>query len=220
MRTMIEPEGISVTEIRLGLANTHYYLYWDPAFPPHCPADRRALLGAVRETCRQLGWKILAVGTGTGRVRLVFQTSAGNLEHGLTALVQDARTHRVYMVQPVAALPFIARYVHESKDAGHRTSPAHNTAPPPELPAVHYGMFMGERAWAEQMLDLLTRCAVDAASRSHRLLSLTEIAGSHSSSHDAIAAAYRSGRFSLKDIAEHFDMHFSEVSAVINAAAE
>lgn len=216
----MEPEGISVTEIRLGLPNTHYYLHWQPAAPPLRPADCRARLNTVRTACRRLDWKIFAAGTDSGTLRLVFQTSIDNLESGLTELLRDAREHHICMVQPVSALPFIARHVHESKDTERQVRTACGTADSAELPDIHYGLFMGERPWAEKMLDLLTRCALNAASLPHHSQSLAEIAGSHSSSRDAISEAFRSGRFSLKDIAEHFDMHFSEVSAIVNAASQ
>lgn len=213
------PEGITVTEIRLGLPNTHYYLDWEPAAPQGDPAARRALLKTVRETCRALDWRVFAAGTGAGRARLVFRTSADNLESGLAALLQSARDYHLHVVQPETALPFIARCVHEEKDTDPGVRGAPCAGGPPQLPDVHYGLFMGERRWADGMLDLLTRCALNAAALPHRSRSLAELAGSHASSRDAIADAYRSGRFSLKDIAEYFDMHFSEVSAVINTAS-
>lgn len=216
----MEPEGISVTEIRLGLPNTHYYLHWEPAVPPLRPAECRARLNTVRAACRRLGWKIFAAGTEAGMVRLVFQTSMDNLESGLTGLLRDSREHQVYMVQPVAAMPFIARHVHETRDVDRRIRTARGAAGPTQLPDIHYGLFMGERPWAEKMLDLLTRCAQNTASPPHRFQSLAEIAGSHASTRDAISEAFRSGRFSLKDIAEHFDMHFSEVSTIVNAASQ
>lgn len=212
----MEPEGISVTEIRLGLPSTHYYLHWQPAVPPLRPAECRIRLNTVRAACRRLGWKIFAAGTDTGTLRLVFQTSIDNLESGLTGLLGDSREHDLCMVQPAAALPFIARHVHESRDTDRPIRTARG-ADAVELPDIHYGLFMGERAWAEKMLDLLTRCAHNAASPPHRFQSLAEIAGSHASTRDAISEAFRSGQFSLKDIAEHFDMHFSEVSAIVNA---
>lgn len=218
----MEAQGISVTEIRLGLPNTYYYLCWEPADPPRHPANQRALSGSVRGTCRELGWKIYAAGSGGGAMRLVFRTSADNLETGLAALLREARRHHLYMVQPVAGLPFIARYVHELRDAERKPALRHGAGEPAELPDIHFGIFMGERSWAEQMLNLLIRCAPGAPgtdSRPHRALSLTDIDASHPSRRDAIAEAYRSGRFSLKDIAEHFDMHFSEVSAVINTVS-
>lgn len=213
----MEPEGISVTEVRLGLPNTHYYLHWRPAVPPLRPAQCRVRLNAVRAACQGLDWKIFAAGTDNGRLRLVFQTSLDNLESGLAVLLRDAQEHHVCMVQPVAALPFIARYVHESRDTERQVRTARGDTDPAELPDIHYGLFMGERPWAEQMLELLTRCALEAASPPRCVQSLAEIAGSHASSRDAISEAFRSGRFSLKDIAEHFDMHFSEVSAIVNA---
>lgn len=215
----MEAQGISVTEIRLGLPNTCYYLSWEPADAPRRPAHRRAFMADVRGICRRLDWKIYAAGDGGGTMRLVFETATGNLETGLAALLRDARQHKVYMVQPVAALPFIARYVHESRDAERQPAPRHATAGSAELPDIHFGLFMGERPWATRMLDLLTRCAMDDADPPHRFRSLAELSGSHSSPRDAITEAYRCGRFSLKDIAEHFDMHFSEVSEIINTAS-
>lgn len=216
----MEAQGISVTEIRLGLPNTYYYLCWEPTDPPRHPADQRALSGNVRGTCRELGWKIYAAGSGGGAMRLVFHTSADNLETGLAALLREARRHHIYMVQPVAGLPFIARYVHELRDAERKPALRQGTGESAELPDIHFGIFMGERPWAERMLDLLTRCAQGTAAGPHRFPTLAELSGSHSSSRDAITEAYRSGRFSLKDIAEHFNMHFSEVSAIINAISQ
>lgn len=215
----MEAQGISVTEIRLGLPNTCYYLSWKAADTPRRPAHRRAFTADVRGICRRLGWKIYASGDDGGTMRLVFETSTNNLETGLTALLRDARQHRIYMVQPVAALPLIARYVYESRDAQRQPGSRHASGGPAELPDIHFGLFMGERAWATRMLDLLTRCAMDDADLPHRFRTLAELSGSHTSPRDAITEAYRSGCFSLKDIAEHFDMHFSEVSEIINTAS-
>ncbi len=210
----MEPQGISVTEIRLGLPNTHYYLRWAPTAPPVNATGRRAHLADVRAACRRLGWKIFAAAFRDDTTRLVFQTAADNLDRGLDGLLRSARDHRLYMLDPEHALPFIARHVHEPG-----TDPG-GAADPPELPDIHFGIFMGDRGWAERMLDLLTRCALDANHETERVPSLSELAGSHASSREAITRAYRSGRFSLKDIADHFDLHFSEVSAIINASPQ
>lgn len=215
----MEPQGISVTEIRLGLPNTHYFLCWEPACPPQHPIDRRALLRRIRDTSRRQGWSVYAAGCDDGVARLVFSTSTDNLESGLAGVLHDARRWRVYMVQPRAVLPLIARHVRETNAAARSAGRVITDDWPTALPQVHYGMFMGERAWAERMLDLLTRGSQAAAPHPRRFESLGELAGRYASRRDAITEAYRSGRFSLKDIAEHFDMHFSEVSAVVNASA-
>lgn len=208
----MDATGIDVTEIRLGLPNTHYYLHWTPGAPAQRDAGRGALLHHARGIARRMGWRVFAAGAGTDGARLVFRTSADNLESGLAALLRDAHDYHVYIVQPADALPLIAYHVHQS-------GPADLAEASERVPAVHFRLFMGERPWAERMLALLTRCAGGAASVPARPESLAELAGAHASTRDAIADAYRSGRYSLKDIADHFGMHFSEVSAVINAAA-
>jgi len=214
----METRGISVAEIRLGLPNTHYCLYWDPQSPPLRPAERRAFRAATRETAYRLDWQVLAAGIDAEGVgRLVFKTADDNLEQGLSVLLRDARDYRIYMVQPVAVLPLATRCIHETRhgnEAGSSTPGITALAEPPE---IHYRLFMGERPWAERMLELLTRCARGEPDSPRVAASLADLAASHDSTRDAIADAYRSGRFSLKDIAEHFDMHFSDVSAVLNA---
>ena len=215
----MEPQGISVTEIRLGLPNTCYYLEWKPAAPIRDAADRRALLKAVRARGRSLDWTIYAAGRQGTAARLVFRTSADNLDSGLAVLLGSARDYRLYMVEPAAALPLVACHVHEAKNAPRATARTAGADTSTTLPDIHFGLFMGERSWAERMLDLLTRCAQDAAADPYRNKSLSELAETHANPREAIADAYRSGHFSLKDIAEHFGMHFSEVSAIINTAS-
>lgn len=209
----MDATGISVTEIRLGLPNTHYYLHWDPGAAVRGNAGRRALLRNARGIARRMDWRVFAAGAGPGGARLVFRTSADNLETGLAALLRDAHDYHVHIVQPADALPLIAYHVHRSGAADTDGASA-------RMPAVHYRLFMGERPWAERMLELLTRCAGGAACGPARPASLTELARAHASTRDAIAQAYRCGRFSLKEIADHFGMHFSEVSAVINESRE
>lgn len=209
----MEVQGMSVAEIRLGRPRTHYYLRWEPTAPgPHC-ADHRARLDAVRTAAGELEWHIHAAGGDAGSLRLVFRTTTDNLERGLAALLRDARDYRVYMVQPAAALSSVVRCVHATQEAGRTSGSGAGSAP---LPEIHYGLFMGERAWAARTLDLLIRRAAVDANVPPRFESLSEVARMHDSHCDAIAEAYRCGRFSLKDIADYFGMHFSEVSAIVN----
>jgi hypothetical protein len=215
----MEAQGISVTEIRLGLPNTYYYLCWRPWQPPERPAARRAMLGQVRDVCRNLGWKVYAARVGVDTACLVFQTTADNLEHGIARLLRGSGAHQLYMVDPVDALPFIARIVHESKDADRPCAPWDASGHTEDWPDVHFGLFMGGYQWAARMLELLTRCATDEDPGTPCPATLSELARAHASRHDAIAEAYRSGRFSLKDIADHFEMHFSEISAIVNTAS-
>lgn len=210
----MEAQGISVTEIRLGLPNTHYYLRWAPTAPPVNATERRAHLADVRAACRRLEWKVYAAAYRNDATHLVFQTAADNLDRGLDGLLRATRDHRLYILDPEHALPFIARHLHEPGPEPR------GAADPPALPDIHFGIFMGNRSWADRMLDLLTRCALDADHEPERVPPLSELAGSHANSREAITRAYRSGRFSLKDIADHFDLHFSEVSAIINAAPQ
>lgn len=210
----MEPKGISVTEIRLGLPNTHYYLHWTHKAAPINATQRRAHLADVRAACRRLEWKIYAAAFRNNATQLVFQTSADNLDRGLDGLLRDVRDYQLYMLDPEHALPFIARHVHEPGPNPR------SAAGPSELPDIHLGIFMGDRSWAERMLDVLTRCALGADDEPERVPPLNELARSHPDTRDAITRAYRSGRFSLKDIADHFDLHFSEVSAVINTAPQ
>lgn len=209
----MEAQGMSVAEIRLGRPRTHYYLRWEPAAPGRHCADRRARLDAVRATAGELGWHTHAASSDADSLRLVFRTTADNLEHGLATLLRDARDYRIYMVQPAAALSSVVRCVHATQEAGRSSGGRGEPAP---LPEIHYGLFMGERAWAARMLDLLIRRAADDANAPPCYESLLEIARVHDSHCDAIAEAYRCGRFSLKDIADYFGMHFSEVSAIVN----
>jgi len=216
----MEPEGISVIEITLNLPNTHYYLRWLPAPPPLEAATRRAVAGAARSTAARLGWRIFAAGCDASAARLVFRTTAGNLDRGLDALLAGARNHAIHLVQPAAALPLVAGHVHARTGPDHDAAEAVHGAPERNLPEIHYGLFMGERPWADRMLELMSRCAAGGSAAPGTPASLGDFAGDHSSSRAAIAEAYSSGRFSLKAIAEHFDMHFSEVSAIINGAVQ
>ncbi|HSH42869.1 MAG TPA: hypothetical protein VK973_12165 [Arenicellales bacterium] len=214
----MDVEGISVAEIRLGLPNTHYCLFWETGSAPPRPADRRALTASARETARRFGWQVLAAGVDDEHVaRLLFETTADNLERGMSALLHGARDYRVYMVQPEAAVPLATRFIcdtrHDRGAQGKAAGPVGLAA----LPEIHYGLFMGDRRWAERMLTLLIRGARGEPAGSRGPASLAELSASHDSTRDAIVDAYRCGRFSLKDIAEHFGMHFSEVSAVLNA---
>lgn len=210
---MTEPEGISVVEISLCLPNTCYYLEW----PPVAASDRGQRLDALRGICRRLGWRILAAGAGSGG-RLLF-TTGSDPHAGLPELLAGAGAHRLYLVQPETALPRLACHIHHCEDVS-RNRPPLATAQDPGLPPIHYGLFMGERDWARRMLELLTSCAAEPAESACEGGSLSEVAEHCSSTREVVVQAYKSGRFSLKDIAEHFDMHFSEVSAVINATPD
>jgi len=218
----MEPHGISVTEIRLGLPDTHYYLQWEAAAAPPRPSGRRAVMAAARGAGRSLGWTIVAAGGDAATARLVFRTAADNLEYGLDALLRDARAYRIYLIEPVAALPRVARHVQGCAVNAPTRRP--NSASPigesKGLPEIHYGLFMGEQAWAEHMLDLLIRCSRAEPAGARGALSLSELAATHANRSAAITDAYRSGSFSLGEIAEHFDMHFSEVSAILNTASQ
>lgn len=215
------PEGISVVEINVNLPNACYYLCWTPAAWSNGAPKYREHMDSVRATGRELGWNILATGVcaEAGDVHALFVTAADNLDRGLSALLDTAYQHRLYLVQSNAAVRRVAGHIRSLQSRG---TPAANerAAAVSELPEIHYGLFMGDRAWAERMLDVLSRSAAESGPESSRCVSLADIARDHSNRQDAIAEAYRSGGFSLKDIAEYFDMHFSEVSAVINAATK
>ncbi|MBS1269948.1 MAG: hypothetical protein MAG794_00900 [Gammaproteobacteria bacterium] len=212
------PDGISVVEVKLDLPNTYYYLFWRPVIQLSRVKDRAARLEAVRGASKELGWEVFAAGYDLGAVRLLFGTTTDNLEDGLSALLENVHYHRLYLVQPNVALPRIVCYIHDRNNPGGQLATARNGKDRTVLPEIHFGIFMGERPWAEKMFGLLTSCSAELVPQSHRRDSLGEIAGMHSSKRGAIAEAYRSGSFSLKDIAEYFSMHFSEVSAVINGS--
>lgn len=212
----MEPDGISVVEISLWLPNACYYLHWMQAAPDSLP-ERRGRLSALRGVSRRFGWQVFAAGVDTGGGHLLFETSGDNPEAGFNALLRNAGSHRLYLVQAETALPQIACHIHNRNDAyARRPSAAGHTE---GLPAIHYGLFMGKRAWARRMLELLTSCSGEYAPPAREPCSLGEIADACSSRQEGMIEAYRSGRFSLKDIAEYFNMHFSEVSAVINVSS-
>lgn len=194
----MQAEGIRVDEIDLNLPGACYYLCWEPPGKPvQTYRDRMRAVG------RDLGWAVYATGTHDDACRLLFGTVENNLDAGLARLLTTRVPHHLYLVHPETALQPAARYI---RAQGRM---------PTSLPEIHHGLFMGERLWAERMLTLLINRSAASISSATRH-SLEEIAAAHSDRRQAIAAAYRTGGFSLKDIAEHFDMHFSEVSAVIN----
>lgn len=196
----MKAEGIRVDEIDLNLPGACYYLYWEPA----CESSR-ADRDTMRAVGRDMGWAVYATDARGDARRLLFGTVENNLDAGLARLLRGHTYHRLYLVHPETALQPVARYIRESGRADIT------------LPEIHYGLFMGERFWAERMLTLLINRSAVSISNAAAGRSLAEIAGAHTDRRHAIVEAYRMGGFTLKDIAEHFDMHFSEVSAVINA---
>lgn len=193
-------EGIRVNEIDLNLPGACYYLCWEPG-DENSRADRHK----IHAVGRDMGWAVYATGACDDACRVLFGTVESNLDAGLARLLPGRVPHHLYLVQPETALQPAARYL---RARGHT---------PTSLPNIHHGLFMGERVWAEGMLTLLINRSAAASSNTAAGRSLDEIAGAHADRRRAIAEAYRMGGFTLKDIAEHFDMHFSEVSAVINA---
>jgi hypothetical protein len=208
------PEGISVVEINLGLPNACYYLYWTSRELAETQTDRRTLLNAIRAAAARLGWRIFALGCNTRVAHLLFQTVDGDVETGITSLLRNSDRHRLYLVQAETALTALAHHIHEQNDGGPYSDPGTEK----DLPGIHYGMFMGDHSWADDMLRVLTHRSAEAPSERDGGKALMEIDRANANRHDAIVEAYRSGNYSLKDIAEHFDMHFSEISAVINAS--
>lgn len=215
----MSPDGIHLVEIKLNLPDTLYYLHWEPWTPRERLDEQRALLHDARAAGRRMHWKILAAGVDSDAVRLLFETTVDNLDAGLAVLLESTRRHRLYLVQPETALSPAAAYIDDHNAARLRTTGASAGGGAAALPDVHYGLFMGERGWARRMVDLLTSRSTGSPDSPRRTPSLAEIRRRHDRSTDAIVDAYRSGRFSLKDIAGHFGMHFSEVSAVVNAAS-
>lgn len=195
----MQAEGIRVDEIDLNLPGACYYLCWEPpGKPPQTDRDRMRAVG------RDLGWAVYATGTHDDACRLLFGTVENNLDAGLARLLTTRVPHHLYLVHPETALQPAARYI---RAQGRM---------PTSLPEIHHGLFMGERLWAERMLTLLINRSASSLSNAAASRSLADIAGAHADRRRGIAEAYKIGGFTLKDIAEHFDMHFSEVSAVIN----
>lgn len=193
-------EGIRVDEIDLNLPGACYYLYWQPGIGVRQPGR-----DSMRAVGREMGWTVYATAVRGGTCHFLFGTVESNLDAGLARLLPIRVPHRLYLVHPESALQPTARYIRAPGGA--------NVA----LPAIHHGLFMGERFWAERMLTLLINRSALSFSNAAAGRSLAEIAGAHTDRRHAIAEAYTMGGFTLKDIAEYFDMHFSEVSAVINA---
>lgn len=204
----MEPEGINVVEIDLNLPDTFYYLSWTPdgAGNPVC-------LEAVRSTGITLDWKIRACAREaiTAKFHLLFNTTTGNLDRGLSLLLDRARRYRVHLVQPKAADRIAARIAEIQGSNDHLSAGV-------ELPEIHYNLFIGERQWADKVLFQLTRNAHGISDSATPRRSLMEICRGAATRYEAVSRAYRSGGFTLKDIAEHFDMHFSEVSTIVNGS--
>lgn len=196
----MQAEGIRVDEIDLNLPGACYYLCWKPA-----EKARQTDRDNMRAVGRDMGWAVYATSAGDDAHRLLFGTVENNLDAGLARLMPAPVPHHLYLVHPETALQPAARYIRAQGRA------------PASLPNIHHGLFMGERMWAEQLLTLLINRSTASLSNAAAGRSLAEIAKAHADRRQAIAEAYRTAGFSLKDIAEHFDMHFSEVSAVINA---
>lgn len=198
-------EGIRVVEINLNRAGTVYCLCWTPPGAVNALERLHGIRDAARCVVRRLGWHLRADGASAevGEVRLLFETAESNLDRGLPHLLRAGDHHRLCLVQPGRAMRQAAGYV-----KGERADP----------PETHCGLFMGERSWAESMLETLSREAPAAVAHHRRAASLAEIAGRWPDTPRAVVEAYRCNAFSLKDIAEYFDMHFSEVSAIINAS--
>lgn len=204
---MMTPEGIRVVEIDLNLPNAFYYLHCVPD-PEHRDANRpRALLNAVRRHSGELGWRVWAgdAPPESGELHLLFETAVRNMDEGLARLLPVAGRHRVRLVQPGETLERIGAYIRRRGNGI-------------ELPEIHYGLFVGDRSWADSMLDKLSRSEAATVPVNTGRQTLTEIARGCSCPRDAVAKAYRSRQFSLKDIAEYFGLHFSEVSEIINAS--
>jgi len=196
----MQAEGIRVDEIDMSLPGACYYLYWEPGARAH-----PTRVESIRGIGRDMGWTVYAAAAGGGACRLLFGTVEANLDAGLARLLPGRLRHRLYLAQPDTALQPAARYIRSPR------------RPDAALPEIHYGLFMGGRSWAERMLNLLLERSAQSGLPEAAGRSLAEIAEAHGDRRRAIAEAYRSGGFNLKDIAEHFNMHFSEVSAVINA---
>jgi len=213
----MEPEGIRVDEIDLNLPGACYYLYWEPCVARNAEEGRRGRRDAIRGIGRRLGWTVYATGVSPEACRMLFGTTTDNLDTGLAALVGSSARHVLYFVHPESALQPAARFIQErGRDGFARRDAGGGGA---RLPDVHHGLFMGERPWAERMLATLVARSRQAAASTERRRSLAEIAGVTANRRDAIAEAFRAGGYTLKDIAEYFEMHFSEVSAVINTSA-
>lgn len=209
------PDGIRVVEIDLALTGACYYLHWMFVGIEDSPTSRHTLLRTIHSTTDRLGWKVFAAGCNSCIVHLLFQTGEGDVNGGLVELLQNSRSHRLYLIQPETAFAPLVRHIQEQNDAGPYADPDREK----ELPKIHYGMFIGDGDWAEETLALLTQRAMAPSTENGDHKALHEIARKNIHRHKAILEAYRSGHYNLKDIAEHFGMHFSEVSAVINASA-
>lgn len=209
----MEPQGIRVVEINLNLANAFYYLHWTPESVENVESLRRQLQVA-HTTGRKFNWKTLAhhACVDTSEIHWLFKTTSDNLDRGLASFLEPATQHGPYLLQPSDTVRRVAQHIRRQSD----NSPGATGGANRELPEVHYGLFMGSRTWAENMLDTLSRDDPTPAPHLPHRHSLTEISKDCPTKHDAVAEAYRTREFSLKDIAEYFDMHFSEVSAIIN----
>ena len=83
-------------------------------------------------------------------------------------------------------------------------------------------MFLGSDSFVESMRRQLPQhrdlCEVPQAKRRPPAKPLSDCARDHPKRNDAIAAAYRSGGYTLRDIGDFFGVHYSRVSKIVQAA--
>lgn len=82
---------------------------------------------------------------------------------------------------------------------------------------LRFGLFLGDEDFVSQTIARLHRPSQTTGLASPELRRPWSYYQTHYSDQGAIRAAYASGEYTLKQIAEHFGIHFSEVSRVLNA---
>lgn len=178
----MQPDGIRVVEINLNLPDAFYYLRWMPKDSSGGGARRRAL-EAARAIGGELGWRIPAAGVRSrgGDVHLLLRTAGDILDRGLSRLLQSAARHRIHLVQPGPTAKQVRRHI-LGPGAGATG-----------LPEIHYGLFMGERNWAESVLHALSR---QAATRPHGIGSslFGGLTPGSAGGRDAAVDAYHAGQ--------------------------
>lgn len=86
------------------------------------------------------------------------------------------------------------------------------------LEAVRHPLFLGDDAFVVRFKTLKRQKGLSEISRAQRrplARPLAEYAQQHPDRHTAMIAAYRSGAYSMKEIAQHFGVHYATVSRAV-----
>lgn len=203
-------EGLRVEEISINLAHANYYVTWNIELENLDVSTKSALQKSIRNCCLNFDWELHCASVQQNHIRLLLKTPKANLEQGLCRLMPTICHHRIYIVEPGSVLSDLKKYLFSDSLDSNSSWENNMACLPFEL---HFGFLIGSQDWASQTLETLSNPKSVSIDQD---LSLKDIVIKEKNIHQAIVTAHETGKFKLKEIADYFDMHFSDVSAVVN----